>query len=374
MNSSQVTDRSKVRDLPSPEIVALILSSSALIVLFWGLLQLDVPLVRYVRSIHHLWLEQAGNIGNRLGSGAILVAISGTVLVAGLLLNRPALRAAGLESLIAHGIAGLLGQVLKHVVGRPRPRFVHSDGGFQLGPSWDTGLDSFPSGHATASFAVATVLARHFPGAGRAMYGLACLVALSRIVRGSHFPTDVMAGMMVGVLVGSVVINPIRAWKQSLVHAMIALAPYLVVMFALVWIAVHPSSDHLMSTLMVLTGVLAITTGMSVRLHRRLQPTYRYRMKWWPGFPEGNLLIGVGLALTTGSGLVVALAVLISLAHWLVQHSAERVVAAQHEIRTDPDRLGAPNYKALVAETPLLAMLPFAVWVIQNVKGLVPIL
>ncbi|NJO83299.1 MAG: phosphatase PAP2 family protein [Blastochloris sp.] len=86
---------------------------------------------------------------------------------------------------------------LKHLIGRPRPKFAHS-GEWQLTPSWASGLDSFPSGHSAASFAVATVLAKRFPAVGPLCLGIAAFVALSRILRGSHFPTDVFGGAVVG--------------------------------------------------------------------------------------------------------------------------------------------------------------------------------
>ena len=129
------------------------------------------------------------DVGFPLVSGAIC-----GLLAIGLLTKRTRFRRAGLESLIAHAAAALTTQALKHLIGRPRPRMTHG-GGFQFGPSWDAGLDSFPSGHAAASFAVAAVLARRFPRAGWFLYGVASFVALSRVMRGSHFPTDVLAGV-----------------------------------------------------------------------------------------------------------------------------------------------------------------------------------
>jgi hypothetical protein len=88
-------------------LLATLLLCTALIVVFWGFLQLDLPLARYMRSLHVPWLERAGNVGNRLGSGVVLLGISSVVLVTGLMLKHPALRGVGLESLLAHAVAGL---------------------------------------------------------------------------------------------------------------------------------------------------------------------------------------------------------------------------------------------------------------------------
>ncbi len=58
---------------------------------------------------------------------------------------------------------------------------------------------SFPSGHATVSFACATVLALAVPRLRWPLYGLATLIAFSRVYVGVHYPFDVIAGAVLGV-------------------------------------------------------------------------------------------------------------------------------------------------------------------------------
>jgi membrane-associated phospholipid phosphatase len=58
---------------------------------------------------------------------------------------------------------------------------------------------TFPSGHATLVFLTASCLHRLYPRWGRAFYGLATLVGVSRLVRGAHYPSDIVAGAAVGV-------------------------------------------------------------------------------------------------------------------------------------------------------------------------------
>jgi undecaprenyl-diphosphatase len=187
-----------------------------------------------------------------------------------------------------------------------------------MGPSLETGLDSFPSGHASASFAVAAALARNFPRAGRLLYSLAALIAISRIVRGSHFPTDVLMGVVLGMLIGSVVAHPIRSWKNALSFALINSVPYLVAAFGLIWIAVHPGSHQATSLQTVLlSGIVITMTGVALRIYRRIRLPGSMSLRHRHGALAANGLIGVGLALTTGSGLVTMLAISVSIVVWL---------------------------------------------------------
>jgi membrane-associated phospholipid phosphatase len=62
---------------------------------------------------------------------------------------------------------------------------------------------SFPSAHATSSLAAATALGRVRPRARPALYGLAAAVCLSRPYLGMHYPSDVLAGAVLGTVVGN---------------------------------------------------------------------------------------------------------------------------------------------------------------------------
>jgi undecaprenyl-diphosphatase len=65
---------------------------------------------------------------------------------------------------------------------------------------------SFPSGHSEMSVLAATVVSRFHPEYSKYLYVFSFIVALSRIYVGVHFPSDVIGGAVVGVIIGKLMI------------------------------------------------------------------------------------------------------------------------------------------------------------------------
>lgn len=75
---------------------------------------------------------------------------------------------------------------------------------------------SFPSGHAAMSFAGAATLMRFLPGRWPVLFVLAVAVAFSRVYVGVHYPSDVVAGAILGLLV-ALALGPLgRRWQRRL--------------------------------------------------------------------------------------------------------------------------------------------------------------
>jgi undecaprenyl-diphosphatase len=96
---------------------------------------------------------------------------------------------------------------LKHLAGRDRPYVVRPE----PEPLMTSSLDlSFPSGHASTSFAGATLLALLVPHLAIPFYLLAAAIAWSRVYVGVHYPFDIVAGALLGTGVALVVTALLR--------------------------------------------------------------------------------------------------------------------------------------------------------------------
>ncbi len=137
---------------------------------------------------------------SKLGDQPPMRVISGAVLVSGLLLGNQRLRRAGVRMIAAHTLATLAKDFIKHRVDRTRPDQLVDKGRYKMEPghSEEHEETSFPSGHSAGAVAVARAFAREFPEYAALTESAASLIALGQVPRGTHFPTDVMAGSAIG--------------------------------------------------------------------------------------------------------------------------------------------------------------------------------
>jgi undecaprenyl-diphosphatase len=103
-----------------------------------------------------------------------------------------------LQVALADFAAQLISYALRQAIGRDRPPEVYVSPKPLVRVPHD---GSFPSGHATASFACATMLAFFAPRAAPALFLLAAAIAWSRVYVGVHYPLDVLGGALLGVLI-----------------------------------------------------------------------------------------------------------------------------------------------------------------------------
>ena len=301
-------------------LLPLACSCVALILVFVGLFEWDVPLTRFVRSLYppvgsipNPWLVQFSDLGDRLGKGESLVLLSLVLLAVGYGLKHPQWKDAGWQSLIAHGLVAVVANILKHAIGRPRPKFMHA-GNLELSPARGSGWDSFPSGHAAAAIAVATVLAAKFPRARWPIFATAVAIAASRIFRGSHYLTDVAGGVALGCVMGVVAVHPWREWRSSAGLALYRMTPYFVATLAFVLTIVHLPPEGWPYQQLLWSGLFFTLAGLVGHVLWAVQSA------WRPVWLSGSLtrsLVGLGVGMTTGSLFVTTAVLLVSIAHWL---------------------------------------------------------
>ena len=170
---------------------------------------------------------------SRLGSAGGLLAVNGAAMALGYLGESyggsTKLKEAGLIGLEAEAFALIISVGLKQLIGRSRPGLEQGSTTFSPvttpGSTSGTGIlqeitspvrekstgrfrpfggaGAFPSAHATAGFAVATVFAERYDWpVGVVAYGLAAAVSASRVYNDQHFASDVVAGALIGWGIG----------------------------------------------------------------------------------------------------------------------------------------------------------------------------
>lgn len=172
--------------------------------------QMDKDVLMWLQeNLRQEGLDQVFSFFTRLGNNGELWIALLVVLFIIPPFRRMALTA--VASLISSAL--LVEFVIKPLVARVRP-YVTVEGLFSLvGPERSY---SFPSGHSATAFAVAYVLARMLPVKyGAPILLLAALMAFSRLYVGVHYPTDVLVGVMVGVLVGETCYQIQKALNRS---------------------------------------------------------------------------------------------------------------------------------------------------------------
>ncbi len=162
-----------------------------------GINGFDRAVMEFIQlHFHNIVTDSVFPVLTYLGeAGAVWIVLALAFLV------RRESRRWGMIMLCAIAAGFLLGELLlKNVICRERP-FQAFPGYTALLISPPSGF-SFPSGHSCASFAASTVLLAVSKEWGFPALALAVLIAFSRIFLFVHWPTDVLAGSLLGVLCG----------------------------------------------------------------------------------------------------------------------------------------------------------------------------
>ena len=156
-------------------------------------------------------MSTPSTIGSFVG-GPVPLALGATLYAGGRISGDGFVQQTGREVMRAVLISGAITAFTKGVVGRARPFAAPGDADvYSPGRGFTNGsLASFPSGHTSAAFATATVLARELnaahPGSkwwvNSLLFGGATFVGFSRVYERQHWPSDVVAGAALGSITG----------------------------------------------------------------------------------------------------------------------------------------------------------------------------
>ena len=144
---------------------------------------------------------------SRLSGGELYFALGLLLLFS----RKKELKTLGIALLAGLTISYYIVGVLKVLIARPRPFTVLANV-ILLGPM-DKSY-SFPSNHAVTAFMAASLFAGRFKKMGALFYSLAVLVAFSRVYIGVHYPSDVICGAVIGIIIGSLLKKLIGTYES----------------------------------------------------------------------------------------------------------------------------------------------------------------
>ena len=159
------------------------------------LLNLDGGFLLFLQeSVRNPILDSIMIFITSLGNGG-MIWIAATIL---LLIPKKTRKAGVMSAVALLGSLIINNNIVKNIVQRPRPFVTFTD--LQIIIPTPSEF-SFPSGHTSSSFAAAAVFYRHLPKKlGLPAVILAGLIGFSRLYVGVHYPTDVIAGVLMGIL------------------------------------------------------------------------------------------------------------------------------------------------------------------------------
>ena len=166
-----------------------------------------------INHFHYEMLDNFFTMFTNVGNGLFIVALMLFLLIR---------KKIGWAVQIGMGflLSGLLVQLMKHYLPSPRPRIFFASGTIHyiLGVT-GTGYSSFPSGHTASIFMLTTLLTLYFPGKKPGLFFLtiAVLTGFSRVYLSQHFPIDVLAGSLTGVLLSLAVYSliPLKSIEKK---------------------------------------------------------------------------------------------------------------------------------------------------------------
>jgi len=193
-------------------IAAAVVTTGTVALIAWG----DKPIQQFFNRNQSVFISKSSYyFFSPLGSGLISIPAMGVFFGCGVIWKNKKAKETGLKGLEAFVVTAVLTNVIKQVAHRHRPyqdtpADPHAwEGPFNYGGPYGTfGYNSFPSGHSSAIFAVATVVGLEYwdtKWVPCVSFGIAGFTALYRLAVNDHWASDVLFGSALGFAIGSMV-------------------------------------------------------------------------------------------------------------------------------------------------------------------------
>jgi membrane-associated phospholipid phosphatase len=192
--------------MPSSKEIRYYLLCLAIILPFFYFDQHMMVWIRELRSANPNTdeiLRQTGRAAYFAGHGAVMIGAAALLCLAGMYFSKHQIKQLGKSLLAGFIVSGVSVQIIKHLLGRARPRIT--DELVFIGPTLKGSYDSFPSGHTMTAFCLAYICSKYFPKYQVIFYVYGIFICFGRVVGGSHFPADVLGGALLGIVIGRII-------------------------------------------------------------------------------------------------------------------------------------------------------------------------
>jgi len=192
---------------------------------------LDYSLQREVAKTRSLTMDNITIFGERLGNPQYGTLLGGALYLGGHLIGDKYLRETGQILVEAILFNGIVTQAMKMTFRRMRPGYQEGNYDFEvLEFNGEDGADSFPSGHTSTAFTIATVLSDRIDNtyASILLYSMAGLTAYQRIYADRHWFSDTVLGAVLGTVIGNKIVSlHLDQNKNSSIQKNLNLSPYI---------------------------------------------------------------------------------------------------------------------------------------------------
>lgn len=183
-----------------------------------GLYDNDAKIQKWVLGHKTSTTSDIGDKTTLIGFGALTIPVVGGMYLYGYLADDGKMRKTSLLTVESFILTGVFVQTLKYGAGRHRP-YTNDPPHTWDGPR-SNGSDStmsFPSGHASSAFAIATVIASEYDNIAVQVfsYGIAGITALNRVAHNAHWSSDVFVGSAIGYFTGKAVVASHQGPRES---------------------------------------------------------------------------------------------------------------------------------------------------------------